>query len=78
MTREEGRRRRKRRPSRKKAVLICLGGLILAAGCLLGAKRLIELFRTKSKEKFIRGNSGGLYTPAGAAKRAVEKMKGEP
>ena len=78
MTREEDRRRRKRRPSRRKAALVCLGGLVLAVGCLFGAKRLIGYFRTKSKEKFIRGNSGGLYTPAGAAKRAVEKMKGEP
>lgn len=78
MTREEGRRRRKKRPFRKKAALVCLGGLVLAIGCLLGAKKLIDFIRTKSQEKFIRGNSGGLYTPAGAAKRAVEKMKGEP
>lgn len=78
MTRRGAHRRGKRRVFRRKAALICLAGLVLAIGCLLGARKLMEFLRTKSEEKFIRGNSGTLYTPAGAAERAVEKMRGEP
>ena len=71
------RRERSRSAFRRKAVAACVGAFLLAAVCLLGSLRVIEYFRAKSREKFIRGRSGGRYTPAEAAKRAVDKIRGE-
>ena len=71
------RRERSRRVYRRKAVAACVGAFLLAAVCLLGSLRLLEHLRQKSGEKFIRGRSGGRYTPAEAAKRAVDKIRGE-
>lgn len=71
------RRKRSRRAFRRKAVVACVGAFLLAAGCFLASLRLIGFLRAKSEEKFIRGRSGSRYTPAEAAKKAVDKMKGE-
>ena len=70
-------RERTRRAFRRKLVVACAAALVLAAACFLGSRQMMKFLGAKSEEKFIRGGSGGRYTPAEAAKRAVEKIRGK-
>ena len=68
---------RRRRSFRRKAAIVCAGAFLLVGALFLASVQLIYFLRAKSKEKFIRGGSGGRYTPAGAAKKLLRKVKGE-
>ena len=76
---EKGARRaiRRRRGFRRKVAFVCAGAFLLAAVLFVTSLHLMNFLGSKSKEKFIRGRSGGRYTPAEAAKKLLRKIKGE-